>query len=464
MNRFAPGNLSTLPGKIWDAVVIGAGPAGGMAAMELARRGCSVLVVDRQTFPRSKVCGGCLNSRAVECLSRAGLHELLPRLNAVPIERFHLTSAGRSLTVSLPGGVAISRSRFDNALIEAAVAVGATFLPGTKALLQPQMPGDSFRSVELSEKSNAEFHADGLSTSITPSESSQATSCRSSHTAESTNGPTIEKCHVEMPLTGASRWSSPGHPDLPLIASPTTKCTSIRARVVLVATGLGRSIFQHTDEFSEQIEKHSRIGVGTSWFERSGRVAPGTIAMTVGKGGYVGMVRVEDGSLNLAAALEPGALKRAGSPAQAVAGILSNTEFADLEMPESNHWKGTPLLTRHLQKVAAHRVFALGDAAGYVEPFTGEGMAWALESALALAPLAARAAMAWDPELEGAWIRLHREIVSQRQFWCRRLATVLRHPTWAGWGVRLAAAFPGICRPIVHSLNRPAQFREPCPS
>jgi flavin-dependent dehydrogenase len=41
-------------------------------------------------------------------------------------------------------------------------------------------------------------------------------------------------------------------------------------------------------------------------------------------------------------------------------------------------------------------LFVIGDAAGYVEPFTGEGMAWALAAADGLAPLAARAVGAWD--------------------------------------------------------------------
>jgi flavin-dependent dehydrogenase len=50
-------------GRLWDVVVVGAGPAGAMAARELARRGAGVLLVDRAQFPRYKVCGGCLNPR-----------------------------------------------------------------------------------------------------------------------------------------------------------------------------------------------------------------------------------------------------------------------------------------------------------------------------------------------------------------------------------------------------------------
>src|SRR5437762_947004 len=47
--------------RVWDVVVVGAGPAGAAAARELARRSVSVLLVDKAVFPRWKVCGSCLN-------------------------------------------------------------------------------------------------------------------------------------------------------------------------------------------------------------------------------------------------------------------------------------------------------------------------------------------------------------------------------------------------------------------
>ena len=60
------------PASDWDAVVIGAGPAGSFAASLLARSGRRTLLVERATFPRTKVCGGCLAPAGVEALGNAG--------------------------------------------------------------------------------------------------------------------------------------------------------------------------------------------------------------------------------------------------------------------------------------------------------------------------------------------------------------------------------------------------------
>ena len=51
--------------KEYDAVVVGAGPAGSTTALRLAEAGANVLVVDKARFPRDKPCGGGMTLRAV---------------------------------------------------------------------------------------------------------------------------------------------------------------------------------------------------------------------------------------------------------------------------------------------------------------------------------------------------------------------------------------------------------------
>jgi len=54
--------------KLWDAVIVGAGPAGCAAAYDLAAAGRSVLLVDKAEFPRPKACAGGLTMKAVQAL------------------------------------------------------------------------------------------------------------------------------------------------------------------------------------------------------------------------------------------------------------------------------------------------------------------------------------------------------------------------------------------------------------
>ena len=74
--------------RVWDAVVVGAGPAGAMAARELAGRGAAVLLVDKARFPRYKTCGGGLVG--------ASLAELPPQARAVVERRVRTVSMARN--------------------------------------------------------------------------------------------------------------------------------------------------------------------------------------------------------------------------------------------------------------------------------------------------------------------------------------------------------------------------------
>ena len=56
-----------------DVLIAGAGPAGAMAALVLARAGARVVVIDRERFPRDKLCGDTLNPGAVRLLASFGL-------------------------------------------------------------------------------------------------------------------------------------------------------------------------------------------------------------------------------------------------------------------------------------------------------------------------------------------------------------------------------------------------------
>lgn len=121
--------------EAWDVVIVGAGPAGAMAAHAAASRGARVLLVDKATFPRGKVCGCCINAAALATLERAGLGDVPLRCGAVKVDEVLLVARGRRATLALPVGVALSREALDAALIEEAVTAGVVFMPGVHARL-----------------------------------------------------------------------------------------------------------------------------------------------------------------------------------------------------------------------------------------------------------------------------------------------------------------------------------------
>lgn len=377
---------------IWDAVVIGAGPAGSMAARELARRGIRVLLVERKAFPRAKVCGACLNQRAVSWLELAGLGELLPQLRAIPTRRYKAFCGGRSFEIELPGGVSVSRDALDGALMQAAINSGADLITGNSATVREWRSDIPDREIDLS--------------------------------------------------------------------SPGGEPRMVRAKIVLAADGLGRPALRQTREFVARVSRGAKIGVRARMACSSDRFQPGTIYMAVGCGGYAGLVRVEDGNLNLAAAVAPEMLRRVGSPQAAVASLFAEAGMPEVALPSGGCWGGTPPLTQHAVRPAGRRVLLLGDSAGYIEPFTGEGIAWALESGMAIAPIAAHGVREWSGEVEQAWLATHRRLVRHRQLWCRALAAMLRRPRIARIAVQFASAWPRLCQPVVRSLNQPARSLE----
>ena len=109
----------------WDVLVIGGGPSGAIAARECARSGASVLLVDRNCFPRRKVCGCCLNGAALRVLEQLGLGQLPHQCGAIEIRQFKLASRSRFATVPISSGVSLSRERLDTELIAAAIGSGA---------------------------------------------------------------------------------------------------------------------------------------------------------------------------------------------------------------------------------------------------------------------------------------------------------------------------------------------------
>lgn len=116
-----------------DVLVIGAGPAGCAAGIELARAGLDVLVVDRARFPRPKTCGDALSNRAVRIVEELGAGDALA---AAPHAAVHGSAAvfpdGTRIVRSYGArpGMIVGRLALDDLLRRALERAGATVVEG----------------------------------------------------------------------------------------------------------------------------------------------------------------------------------------------------------------------------------------------------------------------------------------------------------------------------------------------
>ena len=229
------------------------------------------------------------------------------------------------------------------------------------------------------------------------------------------------------------------------------------ARVVLVCDGLGQPSLHLLSNFKAEPEAGSRIGLGAV-FPRAAAdawIRKGEVLMAVAPQGYAGVVEIENNQLNLAAAIDPSCLNKSNSPLDCLANIFRS---AGVSMPqELQHAtiKGTVPLTRSARRIAGHRLFLLGDSTGYVEPFTGEGMAWALTAATGAIPFVVSAIRdGWSDELINRWQSSFHKMTRTQQKICRVLSATLRHP-WL-WPPVLTTCqlFPSLTQHLVSRINR----------
>ena len=301
-----------------DVIVVGAGPAGAMAATLLARAGARVRLFDRARFPRAKLCGDTLNPGAMQVLgANLSITDVLAQ--SIPLDGMLLTGPNRVRVRGRYGdgltGRAIERRHLDAILVRQAVAEGASFddgvmvsaprLDATGRVIGIRLKGRDGR--ELDHDARMVVAADGR-------ESRLARALGLLH-------------HPAHPR----RWAVGGY-------------------------------FESVDGLASAGEMHIR------------------------RGHYIGVAPMPGSVVNACLVVpQPSARGDLRNPARALAdGLASDPElalrFARARMIEEPHVLGPMAVDARAAGVPG--LLVAGDAAGFIDPMTGDGLRFALAGAV----------------------------------------------------------------------------------
>ena len=403
-SRFGPrhGRGRILKSDRTDRVlIIGGGVSGIASAIRLRHRGFVVTLVERSEFPREKICGCCLGAAGLAALDSIGLGQGV-RQRGIVTESFvgYLQTRRRQgrfgsngprcrspIRLPIQPGVAISRSVLDTYLRDAAIDAGVEVRQPHEAqvvdsnakvvTVRHRRAGDSWTTTN-------EYALVIIATGLT--------------------GIFQGKPTAESYRTSPLRW------ELPWVESP-----------------------------------HGPLGVATHLpgdhrLAKSWPIDDGDIQMVCGDDGYVGLVRLPGGAIDIAAALPSRTKTRStradlsNSPSVRIGRLLeSHPDFgvnfvSDLNawLQQDASWMTAPPL-RRTRQVGRGRAVAIGDCARYVEPLTGEGMTWGIESGIAVADLC-HETVSGERELDLAkqWARRLDTLQSKRRIVCRGVTSALR--------------------------------------
>jgi 2-polyprenyl-6-methoxyphenol hydroxylase-like FAD-dependent oxidoreductase len=315
----------------FDALIVGAGPAGSTAAILLARAGWSVGLIEQQTFPRRKVCGECVAASNLPLLDALGVGDRFEASAGPALRRVAVMQGQHILAADLPTfnharhlwGRALGRETLDTLLLEQARAAGA-------CVLQPW----SVRSV-----------------------------------------------------TGA-----PGNFSCELRAVDSGEVVLLHAPLVIAAQGSWETFPKIDADQRGGLRPGDLLAFKANF--TGAALEDGLLPIISFNGGYGGMVVGNGRVLTLACCIRADRLARLrrqspGSPAGQVIEAMLTRECAGVAAVlaaarRSGPWLAAGPLNPGIHFRASDAVFRIGNAAGEAHPIIGEGMSMAMQSAWVL--------------------------------------------------------------------------------
>src|SRR5437899_11150179 len=281
--------------EIFDVAIVGGGPAGSSCAAFCALAGLRALVLEREKFPREKVCGDCLNPSCWSVLEHLGVAQQVRALPHSKLESVEFIGIdGHQVIVDLPNGeqceISVKRCLFDDVLLKRACDVGAQIREETTVT---SLANNGNWKIESG--TGESFSAQGLGG------------------ADGRNSTVARLCN--------------------LLPHPTRERVALQAHVPLPQNFGRRIVLQFLPQ------------------------------------GYSGQAPVNDAELNLCLVGTPPTISELRQWAQ-----------RHFEITADQSWRTITPLTRSPVPCAHENLFFIGDAARVVEPFTGEGIYYAMQS------------------------------------------------------------------------------------
>lgn len=354
-----------------SVAVVGAGPAGASLAIRLAAAGHAVTLVEKERFPREKLCGEFISPECFRHFADLGVREEMLSLGGakLTVTRF-FDAGGRSVAVPTRwfghGDFALSlgRARMDAALLERARTAGVTVIDGARAAAA-ESDGDRLRSVDVKTDDGARVNV---------------------------------AADLFVDATGRAAALS-------RLLEKDRKAETRRARLVAFKNHL----------FDVDAEPHA-------------------CEIYVFDGGYGGLSPVEDGKANLCFIVKADAAKEiSGDHVALVAGRNPRAAETLRDARTAGEWLAVPVGDFGRKPIPkASNLISIGDAAAFIDPFTGSGMLMALESSELLANGVSEHGL--SPELQTVYARRHAAKFRKRLAACailRRAAFVPKLATAA---------------------------------
>jgi flavin-dependent dehydrogenase len=314
--------MTVLSANIFDVAIAGAGPAGTGAAIDLATKGARVLLIEEKKFPRAKLCGEFISP---ECLT-------------------HFKRLGAMEQISAAGGVSLSETIFYSRRGNRVAVPSEWFKSGTNALGLSRSEMDH-RLLE---------RAKGVGVVV------------------------LEEAH-------ASRLVRERKEVRGVCVKIGDVTQDYQALVTIDATGRTRALARHLDQPRANRRKNTNPLVAFKAHLENARVAAGACEIYFYGRGYGGLSGVEGGVSNLCFIVAATDVRRYGSdPERVLREIVMKNSRAAYTLAEAS--TRTPWLSVSLESFGrrtlapANGLLTVGDAAAFIDPFTGSGMLMALES------------------------------------------------------------------------------------